>query len=176
MTVRITLLAPAAGPRGRAPRFGAEEPPEHDPVVPGLPPAERWFTAPGAHCRATALALGPAAEVAPALADADPGDWRGRTLDEVAADDPAGLAAWTTDPDAAPPGGESVTALCRRVGGWLDALPEGRALAVAGPGAVRAAVVHALAVPPDVFWRVDVEPLALTRLTRHSGRWHLRLA
>jgi broad specificity phosphatase PhoE len=38
-------------------------------------------------------------------------------------------------------------------------------------GVVKAAVVHALAAPPEAFWRVDVTPLALTELHAHDGRW-----
>jgi broad specificity phosphatase PhoE len=64
-------------------------------------------------------------------------------------------------------------ALLERVGGWLDgqAARDGRTIAVTHGGVVKAAVVHALAAPPDAFWRVDVAPLALTELHAHDGRW-----
>jgi broad specificity phosphatase PhoE len=67
----------------------------------------------------TAAALGLAATVDAGLADWDLGAWRGRALDEVAADHPAEVAAWLGDPDAVPHGGESLTALLARVGDWL---------------------------------------------------------
>ncbi len=47
-------------------------------------------------------------------------------------------------------------------------------LAVAEPAVVRAAIVHALGLPPALFWRLDVPPLTLTELTGRSGRWNLR--
>ncbi|MGT2529267.1 histidine phosphatase family protein [Streptomyces nojiriensis] len=56
----------------------------------------------------------------------DAGEWAGRTLDEVAAADPAGVHAWLTDPGYAPPGGESTVALIARVGAELAALPPAR--------------------------------------------------
>ena len=51
-----------------------------------------------------------------------------------------------TDPDAAPHGGESLTALLARVAAWLDeqAALDGTAVAVTHGGVVKAAVVHAL--------------------------------
>jgi len=67
----------------------------------------------------TAAALGLAATVDPGLADWHLGEWRGRALDEIAAAHPAELAAWLAAPDAAPHGGESLTALLARVAGWL---------------------------------------------------------
>ncbi|MER6394802.1 histidine phosphatase family protein [Kitasatospora sp. NPDC001603] len=133
-------------------------------------------TRPAPRCRRTAEALGLGAEPAPHLADLDVGAWRGRSLDEVAATDPAALAAWMSDPAAAPHGGASVAALVTRVGGWLDgrAGDAGRVLVVAEPAVVRAAVVHALGLPPAVFWRLDVRPLSVTELSGRAGRWNLR--
>nr|EIF93375.1 phosphoglycerate mutase [Streptomyces tsukubensis NRRL18488] len=40
---------------------------------------------------------------------------------------------------------------------------------------VRAAVVHALALPPEAFWRLDVPALTVTELSGREGRWNLRL-
>jgi broad specificity phosphatase PhoE len=115
--------------------------------------------------------------VEPALRDLDMGAWRGRPLDELATQDPAGLGAWSRDPVLTPHGGESVTAVCDRIGAWLDALPQdaGRVLAVTEPAVIRAAIVHTLATPPATFWRVDVPPLSCARFTAHAGRWNLRL-
>ncbi len=97
----------------------------------------------------------------------------GRTLAEVHAAEPAATAAWMTDPDAAPHGGESTSALLQRVGAWLsgEALRDGRAIAITHAGVVRAAVVHALGAPAGALWRVDVAPLAVTELHAHDGRW-----
>lgn len=184
MTVRLTLLAAApTGPAARVIRFADDRPPceqERERILAAadrLPDAGHHFTAPSARCRGTARLLGLPAAVEPELRDSDMGAWTGRTLDDVAAREPASLGAWTTDPDAAPHGGESVSELCARVAGWLDALPDGtgRAVAVAGPPVVRAAVVHALGAGPGAFRRVDVLPLSVVLLTGRAGRWNLRL-
>jgi broad specificity phosphatase PhoE len=50
----------------------------------------------------------------------------------------------------------------------------GRVLAVTEPAVTRAAIVRALALPAEAFWRLDVAPLTLTELSGRSGRWNLR--
>ncbi|MFE6133610.1 histidine phosphatase family protein, partial [Streptomyces sp. NPDC056437] len=37
-----------------------------------------------------------------------------------------------------------------------------------------AVTVHALGLPTEVFWRLDVAPLTLTELSGRAGRWNLR--
>ncbi|MGK5642455.1 histidine phosphatase family protein [Streptomyces sp. URMC 126] len=189
MTVRVTLVASVMTAALRAARFDDDTPGEAElrqvraraGVLAGLSGSggfRRVYTGPEARCRATAEALGVHSVPAPELGDPDVGEWRGRTLAEIAAADPAGVAAWLTDPDAAPHGGEPLRSLLTRTGGWLASQAErgGRVLAVAGPAAVRAAVVSALDLPPDVFWRLDVPPLSRTDLTGRSGRWNWRCA
>lgn len=105
----------------------------------------------------------------------DAGEWAGRTLGEVSAEDPQGLRAWLTDPGYAPKGGESVADLTARVGAELAALSPGTHRAVVEQSVVRAAVVHALELPPAAFWRLDVRPESVTTLTGRSGRWNLLL-
>src|SRR5262245_35629928 len=78
----------------------------------------------------------------------DAGEWTGRTLEEVAAADPAAVRRWLTDTAYAPPGGESVEELVARAGAWLGALPPGTHRTTAEQAFVRAAVVHALELPP----------------------------
>ena len=108
-----------------------------------------------------------------ALSECDFGAWAGRSLAEVHEEDPDGVAAWMTDPDAAPHGGESLRVFCGRVGAWLDrqAAQDGQALAVTHGGVVKAAVVHAIGAPVDACWRLDVAPLRATELHAHDGRW-----
>lgn len=104
----------------------------------------------------------------------DHGVWAGRSMDEVAAQDPDGLRRWMTDTAYAPVGGgESVEALIARVGAHLGALAPGTHRAVVGQGVVRAAVVWALELPPAAFWRLDVRPGSATALTGRAGRWNL---
>ncbi|MDT0447972.1 histidine phosphatase family protein [Streptomyces hesseae] len=185
MTVRALLLSPAVGSALRAARFDDDSPPDERGVAQAraaagaVPRASRQLSAPSLRCRETAAALGLSPEPAPALADLAVGRWRGRSLDELAVAEPEAVAAWLADPGAAPHGGESLLALVERVGAWLDGLGgqddgDGRVLAVAEPAVIRAAVVHALALPPQAFWRLDVRPLTLTTLSGRAGRWNLR--
>ncbi|WP_369251449.1 histidine phosphatase family protein [Streptomyces sp. R41] len=141
-----------------------------------LPPYSLAIRAPSTRCAQTAGALGLETTLEPALRDFDYGVWRGRTLGEVAADDPYRYAAWLTDPDAAPPGGESVRRLCRRTAEWLSSVPSdtGRALVITEPAVVRASLVHALSAPATAFWHFEVPPLSAVSLTLRGGRWHVR--
>ncbi|NBE51735.1 histidine phosphatase family protein [Streptomyces boluensis] len=188
MTVRLTLLCAAASAE-RTLRFGdlgdsGDLPPDErelrqaQTVAAALPQAAAVFTGPSRRCRRTTRAVSRGqAIVEPALRDVDMGRWDGLTPEEVAAEDAAAFRAWMTDPEATPHGGESVSGLCQRIASWLDALPAdvGRMLAVVDQAVARAAVIHALAAPPQSFWRVDAPPLSAVQLTGRSGRWNLRM-
>jgi broad specificity phosphatase PhoE len=131
------------------------------------------LSSPALRARETAAAAGLQATVDPRLSECDFGTWAGRTLAEVHDEDPGSAGAWMSDPAACPHGGESLRAMLVRVGGWLDAQAglDGRTIAVTHAGVVKAALVHALAAPPEAFWRIDVTPLALTELHSRDGRW-----
>ncbi|MFF5757476.1 histidine phosphatase family protein [Streptomyces longwoodensis] len=183
MTVRLTLLC-AAAPAERDVRFGGDTPLDEralgqaTAVAGALPAATVRHAGPSQRCRQTAQALGwDTVAVEPALRDMDMGSWQGRTLDELAASDGAGLAVWMSDPQAAPHGGESVAQVCHRIAAWLEELPAdaGRVLAVVEQAVARAALLHALGAPQQSFWRVDVPPLCAFQLTGRSGRWNLRI-
>ncbi|MFD7615043.1 histidine phosphatase family protein [Streptomyces sp. NPDC059828] len=185
MSIRLTLLCAAAGPsaRGEA-RFGDGPLDERGvrearAAAAALPAASVVLRAPSVRCGQTVQALGLDAAVDDRLRDLDYGDWQGRSLaDVVAAVGPEPVGEWTTDPGAAPHGGESVRELCLRIGAWLDELPQdaGRGvLGVVEPAVVRAASVHALGAPLSAFWRIDVPPLSGVGLTGRAGRWNLRL-
>jgi broad specificity phosphatase PhoE len=202
VNARLTLVAHAstaattravfAGDEGLEPRGAAAAA-----AATRLRRVTRTVCSPARAAVETAAALGLAATVDARLADWDLGEWRGRALDEV-----AGVAEWVADPDAAPHGGESLTALLARVRDWLDAVdltaaPDGsagareRAGAVGGAGSaggdavghavavthaavVRAAVVVTLGAPAAGFWRIDVAPLTATVLRGGPGRWTVR--
>jgi broad specificity phosphatase PhoE len=141
----------------------------------GLPAAPgAVLTSPALRCRQTAEAAGlHSSETHPSLAECDFGTWAGRTLADIHTADEAAAAAWMTDPDAAPHGGESLRRFAARIAGWLDAQAsgDGRAVAVTHAGVVKGAVVHALGAPLEAFWRIDVAPLSITELHAHDGRW-----
>jgi broad specificity phosphatase PhoE len=181
-TTRLTLIRHAPSAATRRSAFPLDEPPD----ARGLDEArglaarvgrfDAAWSGPGLRARETAEALGLDATVAPELDECDFGAWRGRTLAELHAEDPAAVAAWMEDPAAAPHGGESLLALLERVGGWLSARAGdgSRTVAVTHAGVIRAAVVCALDAPPLAFWRLDVAPLSLTVLHAHEGRWTVR--
>lgn len=183
ITVRLTLIAPAPGAALRQTRIDDDAPLDERGLrqaraaAPAIPAVGVQLCAPSLRCRQTAEALGLTPTVETGLRDCDMGTWRGRTLADLAATEPDALASWTTDPAAAPHGGESVLDLCGRVATWLDHLPadSGRVLAVTEPAVIRAAVLHALSAPTPAFWRIDVPPLSATRLVGRDGRWNLRL-
>jgi broad specificity phosphatase PhoE len=165
-------LDPAGLRHARAARRLADP---SDPLPPGpAPPGAAWCS-PAACARETAAALGLDAAPEAALRDADPGAWAGRGAAEIAAADPAALAAWLRDPDAAPPGGESAHAVLARVGAWMDGLGEGRFVVVTHAAVVRAAIVHALGAAPGCGLRIDLAPLSRTVLSR-NGPWRMQSA
>ncbi|MFJ2236419.1 histidine phosphatase family protein [Streptomyces sp. NPDC087859] len=183
MTSRVTLISPAVTKALREAVFDdgcsldASGRRLAQAAAGSLPVAERVLCSPTVRCRETAAALGLDAADAVLLAALDAGRWRGSTLAGVSAEEPEALARWLSDPEAAPHGGESVRAVCDRVGSWLDTVAqgEGRTVAVAEPEIVRAAVVRALGAPESAFWRTDVPPLSAVELSGRAGRWNVRL-
>ncbi|MDG4838797.1 histidine phosphatase family protein [Micromonospora sp. WMMD967] len=135
-------------------------------------------SSPAAAATDTADALGLLPTIEAALADCDYGDWTGRSVEEVAVEQPQALHQWMSEPEeSAPHGGESVAAVRDRVGAWLDGQrgADRRITAITHPLVIRVAVVHALGLPLATYRQVDVEPLAVVRLTSQGSRWHLRL-
>ncbi|MDF6041385.1 histidine phosphatase family protein [Streptomyces sp. JH14] len=186
MSVRVSLVAAARSSSLLAERFDDDRPLDQagwhevqlaaQALVP-LGAAELRYCSPTPRSRATGEALGYAPMAQPALRDCDMGRWRGLTLSDVAAREPAAVDAWLADPRSAPHGGEPLLAFIARIGGWLDTRPaqEGSIVAVAEPAVVRAALVYALKAPPSTYWNVDVRPLSTVTLTGLPGRWSLRL-
>jgi broad specificity phosphatase PhoE len=136
----------------------------------------RIFFAPERRARETAAALGLAGVAEPALRDCSYGLWAGRSIGDLQAKDPQGLAAWLSDPQFRPPGGESMAELAARIGGWLDlqARDDGRIIAVTHPAVLRAAVLHAVGAPFEAFWRIAAAPLSEARLTYDGQQWQLQ--
>ncbi|WP_104182517.1 histidine phosphatase family protein [Mycobacterium avium] len=129
------------------------------------------LTSPERRACETAELLGLAASVEPRLADIDCGTWRGQAWEAI---DPRDLEAWLTDPGRAPHGGESIVALIERVAEWLKSVSQ-PTVAVTHPAVIRAAILLALAAPPESFWRIDIAPVSHTVMHLRDGRWTLRL-
>ncbi|MER5281620.1 histidine phosphatase family protein [Streptomyces sp. NPDC002809] len=183
MTVRVMLISPAMNAALREARFAGDASLDDSGLrqtraaADTLPAADRALHGPSLRCTLTADALRIDSTAEHALRDWELGRWKGARLDQVSASEPDGVAAWLADPATSPHGGESLLELCARAGAWLDSLDDsgpGRVLVVVEPAVVRAAVVHALDLPPQAFWRIDVAPLMLTELSGRSGRWNLR--
>ncbi|MGW0913590.1 histidine phosphatase family protein [Streptomyces sp. NPDC002784] len=186
MSLRVTFVAAARSSSLLAERFEDDRPldqagwDEVQRFAHGLVPlsaAELRYCSPTPRSRATGDALGYAPLVQLALRDCDMGRWRGLTLGEAMAREPAAVDAWLADPCATPYGGESLPAFISRVGGWLDTRPVedgGRVVAVAEPSVIRAALVYALKAPPATYWNFDVRSLSTTTVSGRAGRWNLR--
>ncbi|MEH1057383.1 histidine phosphatase family protein [Micromonospora sp. CPCC 206171] len=137
----------------------------------------RCVSSPAAAAVQTAMAWGLRPTIETAIADCDYGDWTGRTLDEVAAAHPNDLQEWLTDPDAAPHGGENLTAFIDRVGHWLHAQTARceRITAITHAAVVRAAVINVLQAPPTAFWQLDVAPLSILHLGAGNRGWRVHV-
>ena len=184
MTTRVILICHGSTDAVRGAKFPTDEPLDEfglkraKALVDSLPKVERCWTSPELRTRQTVQALELNAEIEPMLRDCDYGAWAGRSLDEVHAREPDAASTWLRDPAATPHGGESITAVIRRVGQWLageQARPQ-RAIVVTHPAVIRAAIVHALEAKPQSFWRIDITPLSVTRLSSLGGRWNLSAA
>jgi broad specificity phosphatase PhoE len=180
--LRLYLVAHAPTAAQRLARFPADEGIEPvDQLVAGrvrsaIGAFDASWRGPELRCAETATALGLAAESSEALRAWSVGTWAGRDVRWVAEHDPGGLGAWRTDPDAAPGGGESLTALTEREAGWLKAQerPNGRILVIADPSVIRAALLYVLDAGPSSFWRLDVAPWTLAVVQYANGAWRLR--
>jgi broad specificity phosphatase PhoE len=181
MTTRLRLLCHASTAAVRGSAFSADEPldPPGRQKLAAFPnrllDADRYLTSPALRASQTAETLELGATVEPMLRDCDYGRWTGRALDEVQAQEPEAVAEWLRNPEAAPHGGESVLALMERVATWLDMQKSkpGTTVAVTHAAVIRAAIVHAIEAGPRTFWRIDVAPLSLTRLSGNGGVWTL---
>jgi broad specificity phosphatase PhoE len=140
-----------------------------------MPAATQIWSASEQRTQQTSRALGLAFTLTDGLRDCDYGRWRGRKIDQVQTEEQEAILTWLSDPSAAPHGGESLQVLVSRIGGWID---EQRAVkhtvAVTHPAVVRAAVVYALKIPVQTFWRIDIAPLTVTDLRFKNSVWTLR--
>lgn len=181
MSSRITLVSHSSTSATNAGAFASDEPLDARGVARAASARDRLsrtvrvVSSPASSCRQTAEVLGLDAAVEPALADWDLGRWQGRTLDDVAAAEPGAVAAWLSEPAAAPHGGESQIVLLARIAEWLGSVPDdGHTVAITHAAVVRAAVIAVLQAPPAGFWRIDIAPLSATELRGGPGRWTVR--
>ncbi|MFE0152126.1 histidine phosphatase family protein [Nonomuraea sp. NPDC059007] len=177
-TADLARTASYAGPGTRPDRDEPREAELGEMLTAGQ--AGAAFVAPSVAALQTASAMGLAPIVVDALAEADHGRWGGLPYTRVAQDEPDALASWLADPGAAPHGGESLDQMTARVTGWLDetrARFDGRRgrpfLVICDSGAIRAALGHALGLPPLHAARFDLAPLSTTELAVTRGGWRV---
>lgn len=181
MTMRLHLLCSASTASISSVAFAADEPldsrgQESLSSLPGrLPSCDIVLRSPALCAEQTADGLALASAIEPLLRDCDFGRWAGRSLEDVQADEPAAIADWLRNPNAAPHGGESFADVTKRVAGWMDQMltRDGSVLAITHGLVIRAAIAHTLGVGPEAFRHIDVAPLARTKLSGGGGRWTL---
>ncbi len=115
---------------------------------------------------AIAAPLGLAVETLDDLAETDFGAWEGLTFAQVRAKDPDVLDAWLASPDEAPPGGESFTAVGRRVRRGrekvLAAHPEAAVVVVTHVTPIKALIRFALDAPPSAMFRLHLDTASVS--------------
>jgi broad specificity phosphatase PhoE len=96
------------------------------------------------------------------LIELDYGIWDGVAMGDVSADD---WARWRTDPSFAPPGGESLVEVTKRVVSFCqDALTDEIVVAVSHVSPIKAAVCWALGADESASWRMHLAVASLTRV------------
>jgi broad specificity phosphatase PhoE/ribonuclease HI len=99
------------------------------------------------------------------LMETDFGKWEGLSFAEAGEEDPDAMRAWLGGADAAPPGGESFTAVGRRVLGALDrvlaAYPEQTVLIVSHVTPIKTLLCRALLAPPAALFRIHLDVASL---------------
>ena len=181
MTIRLHLLCAASTPAIRSASFPSNEPLDKEgrkalaAFTGSLPPFNKAWISPGLSAVQTAGGLAISATADARLRDCDFGRWAGLSLGAVHAAEPGVLAAWLSDPAAAPHGGESFADVMARVQAWMDGLLDGSGsvLAITHPSIIRAAIASALGASPSALSRIDVAPLTRARLSGACGRWTL---
>jgi broad specificity phosphatase PhoE len=178
---RVTFLCSAPTAATRRAAFPVDEPLDARGraaavSVTNLGRFDRVVSSPARRAVQTVEVLDRTATIDADLRDVDYGRWAGLGIDEVAANEPASLAAWRNDPESAPHGGESVAALFRRAEAFLAKSKDrtGSTLAVTHAAVIRAAIVAVLEAPLAAFWRIEVGPLCIAQIQWEGRFWRFR--
>jgi len=124
-----------------------------------------------AHQTAAAIAQATGVPVIPdqRLRETSFGLWEGLTYPEIQERWPQELAAWQDNPLVSlPPQGENLTQLTQRVAGAVRDVEQKHSrqvvVIVSHGGVVRAIICHALSLPSQVFWRIEVGAASVSEL------------
>lgn len=133
--------------------------------------ATRVFTSPlmraADTAREIAAVLGVEVETDDRLLELDYGDWDGRKFADVS---PGEWAQWRGDVSFAPPGGESLESVTRRIGEFCgEQLGDERCVvAVSHVSPIKAAVIWALGCGTEATWRMHLDVASVTRVGRRG--------
>ncbi|MFE0171862.1 bifunctional RNase H/acid phosphatase [Streptomyces sp. NPDC059002] len=127
-----------------------------------------------------AARLGLDVHIEEGLRETDFGAWEGLTFGEVRERQPEELNAWLASPKAAPPGGESFTAVSRRVSAARDRLTEAYAgrtvLLVTHVTPIKTLVRLALGAPPESLFRMELSAASVSAVAYYAdGNASVRL-
>jgi probable phosphoglycerate mutase len=141
---------------------------EH-PVVVSSPLARAVATA-----AAIAEAVGTDVRTDDGLLETDFGQWEGRTFAEVKQHWKAERKAWRTDSSVAPPGGESVNQVARRVRAARDRLlaayPGGTVVVVSHVTPIKLLLCAALAAPTSSVFRMHLDTASVSTVDWYPDR------
>jgi len=113
------------------------------------------------------------------LVELDYGQWEGRTLADIMANDGQAFRAWNAKPaQLAPPGGESGLEAQQRIVSFLDSVaaghPQGHVLVVFHKTVCRLAICHVLGMAPDEYRRrLVLSNAALSIIRPRPHGWQL---
>lgn len=140
-------------------------------AVPELRAAARVVCSPLLRARQTAAALGRPVTVDDRWTELDYGTWEGRPFASIPEPE---WATWMADLAWAPPGGESLAAVGRRVRAALVDLAseamETDIAVVTHVSPIKAALAWALGVGDEVAWAIHLDPACLNRVSVLPGR------
>ena len=183
MTARLTLICHGSTDAVRAAGFPADEPLDHHgetgaaELAGTLPKVDSCWTSPELRTRQTAEAFGLSADIQPMLRECDYGRWAGNKFGEIVADEPDAPIPGCTIPR---PRRTAASPLLPSYGGCDMARGRGgarqRSIAITHSTIIRAAIVHVIEAAPQSFWRIDIAPLSVTRLSCQGRRWNLSAA
>lgn len=123
-------------------------------------------SSPLVRARATAAPIAAAAgrevEIDERLVEVDFGEWDGQPLGDLTSDV---VTRWRGDPDFAPPGGESLRVVGKRVAEFCaEQLDERVVVAVSHVSPIKAAVAWALGTGDELAWRMRLDVASITRI------------
>lgn len=136
---------------------------------------DRLVTSPLTRTRQTAEAIATwqgdlQVEIEPEIIETNHGQWEGKPVLMIKDQWPREYRIWQTEPSRAEfPGGETYAETRERtMRWWNEFLPiaHGTTVVVTHDNIIRAILVDTLAMQPDALWNMELQPAAITKVTR----------